>query len=323
MSALHYSDYPARASQRGAVTVILVVLLLLVVGTALSGVVRLSGSGATDATAQEDGIAALLLAESGMERASKRFADGTACTTDALKEGPVSLARGSFSIISAAFDNNICRIRAQGKVGSALRTIEGDATTVMYEPFPPEYSDSKVFDKAWPETVLKCCKDGKSFYDQTNSATADASGSMAMETDLGNNKKFEGWRQRTLPANITGEQVVTLNLAYKMDHTGAQPKDQNLKIYLIDTAAGKDYLVTGADFNGPTSPQNVWITSPTLSYTIPAGAVIDRIRIYFKLTNGKGKGKGKEPQTFIWADNVRLTTSAAAYPLRNWTEIVQ
>jgi len=118
-------------------------------------------------------------------------------------------------------------------------------------------------------------------------------------------------------SRLTGQQC------YKMNHTGAQPKDQNLKIYLIDTAAGKDYLVTGADFNGPTSPQNVWTTSPTLPYNIPAGAVLDRIRIYFKLTNGKGKGKGKGPQTFIWADNVRLTTSAAAYPLRNWTEIVQ
>ena len=213
---------------------------------------------------------------------------------------------------------NTCHIRAQGKVDSALRTIAGDATTVMYEPFPPKYSVPAVFNAAWPETVLPCCKKGSSAYDKNTSALADAGGSMLMQTTLGKNNKFEGWRQRTLPARITGAQVVTLNLAYKMDHAGAPPADQNLRIYLIDTA-GNGYLVPKADFNGPTSPKNVWITSPTLSYTIPAGIVIDRIRLYFKLTNGNANTS----QTFIWADNVRLSTSAAAYPLTNWTEIVQ
>lgn len=318
MSALHCATYPARATQRGAVTVILMVFLLLIVGAALSVVVKLSGSGATDATAQEDSITALWLAESGMERASKRFADGAACTSAALSEGPVALARGSFSIISATWISNLCRIRAQGRVGSALRTVEGEATTVMYEPFPPKYSVPAVFDAAWPETVLPCCKKGSSAYDGSASALADGSGSMIMQTTLGKNNRFEGWRQRTLPASITGAQVVTLNLAYKMDHTGAPPTDQKLRVRLVDTA-GNDYPIPGADFNGPTSPKNVWITSPSLSYTIPAGIVIDRIRLYFKLTNGNANTS----QTFIWADNVRLTTSAAAYPLKSWREIVQ
>ena len=309
--------YPSSTSQRGAVTVILVVLLLLVMGAALSSVVKLSGSGATDATAQEDSIAALWLAESAMERASKRFADGTACTTAALKEGPVALARGSFSIVSANWVSNTCHIRAQGRVSNALRTIEGAVTTVMYEPFPQKYSVPAVFNAAWPETILPCCKKGTSAYDKNTSASVDASGSMIMQTTLGKNDKFEGWRQRTLPASITGNQVVTLNLAYKMDHTGTPPQDQSLRIYLVDTS-GKDYLVPGADFNGPTNPPNAWVASPTLSYTIPAGIVIDRIRLYFKLTNGNANTS----QTFIWADNVRLTTSAAAYPLKSWSEII-
>ena len=319
MSTLHRAGYPVRASQLGGITVILVLFLLLIVGATLSVAVKLSGSGATDATAQEDSIAALLLAESGMERASKRFADGTACTSAALKEGPVAIARGSFSIISAAWvAGNTCHIRAQGKVDSTLRTIEGDATTVIYEPFPPKYSVPAVFNTAWPETVLPCCKKGSSAYDKNTSASVDASGSMIMQTTPGKKDKFEGWRQRTLPARITGAQVVTLNLAYKMDHADKPPTDQNLRVYLVDTS-GNDYLVPGADFNGPTNPKNTWITSPTLSYTIPAGIVVDRIRLYFKLTNGNDQ----KSQTFIWADNVRLTTSAAAYPLKAWREIVK
>ena len=318
MNAPGRADYPTGASQHGMVMVMLVVLLLLVVGSALGVALLMSGSGATDATAQEDSIAALLLAESGMERARKRFADGTACTRAAMKEGPIAIARGSFSIVSATFVGNICRIRAQGRVGNAVRTIEGDATTVMYEPFPAKYSVPAVFNTAWPETVLPCCKKGNSAYDKNASASADASGSMIMQTTIGKNDKFEGRRQRTLPASITGTQVVTLNLAYKMNHTGALPKDQNLRVYLVDTA-GNGYLVPGADFNGSTSPTNVWVASPTFSYTIPAGIVIDQIRLYFKLANGNDKTS----QTFIWADNVRLTTSAAAYPLKSWSEIIQ
>lgn len=298
--------------ERGAATVILALFLLVMAAFALLVALNMGASDITDSAAHNDATEALFLAESGIERAAKRFADGTPCTSNALAES-VPFGRGTFTVLEAVFTANICRVRVQGEVRAAKRVVLGDASTLLYEPFPDKYSVPAVLDAAWPETVIK--KDGKSGYD-TASAVADATGSLIMRTKRGRNDKFEAHRRRTLPAAITGPQVVTLNLAYKMNYTAAPPKDQQLQVRLVDSA-GVARLVPGADFNGP-SNANVWIVSPTLMDTVPAGVTITRIELYYKLTNGNSK----DAQTFIWADNVRLTTSAAVFPLKAWTEII-
>ena len=299
--------------QRGAATVMLVLFLLAVVAFALTLALNMAGSDITDSAMHNDATEALFLAESGIERAAKRFADGTSCTTTALAES-VPFGRGKFTVLEAVFTANICRARVQGEVRATKRVVLGDATTLLYEPLPDKYSVPAVLDAAWPETIIK--KDGKSGYDIA-SAVADATGSLIMQTKRGRKNKFEAYRRRTLPAAITGPQVVTLNLAYKMNYTGAPPSDQQLQVRLVDSA-GVARPVPGADFNGP-SNANVWIVSPTLTDTIPAGVTITRIELYYKLANGNSK----DAQTFLWADNVRLTTSAAAFPLKAWTEIIQ
>ncbi len=303
----------AAFAQRGAATVMVALLLLVMVAFALLIALNMGASDITDSAAHNDATEALFLAESGLERAAKRFADGTPCATAALAES-VPFGRGTFTILEAVFTANICRVRVQGEVRAAKRLVRGDASTLLYEPFPDKYSVPAVLDAAWPETVTK--KDGKSGYD-TASATADATGSLVMRTKRGRNDKFEAYRRRALPAAITGPQAVTLNLAYKMNYTGAPPKDQNLQVRLVDSA-GVARPVPGADFNGP-SNANVWIASPTLTATVPAGVTITRIEIYYRLTNGNSK----DAQTFLWADNLRLTTSAAAFPLKAWSEVVQ
>lgn len=299
--------------ERGAATVILALFLLVMVAFALLVTLNMGTSDITDSAAHDDAVEALFLAESGIERAAKRFADGTPCTTAALAES-VAFGRGTFTLLEAVFTANICRVRVQGEVLAAKRVVLGDASTLLYEPFPDKYSVPAVLDAAWPETIIK--KDGKSDYD-TDSAKDDASGSLIMQTKRGRNDKFEAYRRRTLSAAIAGPQVITLNLAYKMNYTGAPPSNQQLQVRLVDSA-GVARLVPGADFNGP-SNANVWIVSPTLTDTVPAGVTITRIELYYKLTNGNSK----DAQTLIWADNVRLTTSAAAFPLKAWTEIIQ
>ena len=303
---------------RGVATVTLVLLLLVVITFALALAQKMAGSDITDSAGQDDAVDALFLAESGLERAAKRFADGSACTTAALAEPAIKLGRGEFTIVSADFVSNVCRIRVKGTVQpgtvrQTARLVEGDATTLLYEPYPDKYKNPTVLDAAWPETVLQ--KKGASGYDDA-SASADSTGSLIMHTDIGKNKKFEAYRRRTLPADIAGPQTVTLNLAYKMNYVGDPPKDQQLQVRLVDTA-GVARPVPGADFNGP-SKANVWVASPTLSYDVPAGVTIRKFELYYKLTNGNSA----TAQTFIWADNVRLTTSVAAHPIRAWREVV-
>ena len=304
---------------RGMATVTLVLLLLVVITFALALAQKMAGSDITDSAGQDDAVDALFLAESGLERAAKRFADGSACTTAALAEPAIKLGRGEFTIVSADFVSNVCRIRVKGMVQpgtvrQTARLVEGDATTLLYEPYPDKYKNPTVLNAAWPETVLK--NKGASGYDADASASADSTGSLVMRTDVGRKKKFEAYRRRTLPADIAGPQTVTLNLAYKMNYVGDPPTDQQLQVRLVDTA-GAVHPVPGADFNGP-SKANVWVASPTLSYDVPAGVTIRKFELYYKLTNGNSA----TAQTFIWADNVRLTTSVAAFPLKAWREVV-
>lgn len=305
------AQHNVRHCQGGTIALIVVVLLLLLVGAALSVVLSISGSGSAGASAQEDSIAALLLAESGLERASKRWANGVLCAD--LAEAEIPFARGTFVIQAAELVANACRIRVLGKVNNSARMILGDATTPLYEPFPEANSLA-----AWPEVVLQ--KKGLSKFDPAASAFADNTGSLVIQTNPGNNNKFEAYRRRALSFGITGPQVVTLNLSYKKYFTPASviPAEHTLAVRLIESTGGVHDV---AVFN-EISNANVWLKSPTFSFTVPKGTVIEKLELYYKLKNGNGKNS-LPPQTLIWVDNVRLTTSAAAYPLKTWTEIVR
>ncbi len=120
--------------QRGAVTAILALFLLAMVFFAQQVVTRSSGTAAFNASLQGDAIEAMLLAESGLERATKRFGSGTACNSLA-SDGPHSIGRGSFTVTnsySTHFDGSTalgpseCRVRVEGKITGTkvIRTIE-------------------------------------------------------------------------------------------------------------------------------------------------------------------------------------------------------
>jgi len=122
-----------RKDQDGAATAVMVVFLLVVVSFALAVAMTMAASDATDSAYERDAIEALSLGESGMERAIRRLADGTPCTS--LAEGAIAFgARGSFTVVggyTTDFDGlplaaDLCRIRTQGTVSdsSTTRTIE-------------------------------------------------------------------------------------------------------------------------------------------------------------------------------------------------------
>jgi len=88
-----------------------------------------------DSGAQNLSVEAVFLAESGLERARRRFGDGTACTALGV-DGPHNLGQGSFTVNSGAttdFDGvtvlpvNQCRVQVTGRITATnvARTIEG------------------------------------------------------------------------------------------------------------------------------------------------------------------------------------------------------
>lgn len=302
----------SRAAERGFVTAMLVLLIVVMLLFAFVTLFTTTSSNITDTRARGDATEALPLAESGIEREAARFASGTACDAAALAEPAVAFGRGHFRLLSAALVANACRLRVRGTMGLAQRTVEADAATFLYEPFPAAYAVPARLNAVWPETVIK--KKGASGYD-TAGALADGSGSLRAATNTGKNNKFEAFRRRTLPAAIVGPQAVTLELSYKMNYRGAAPKVQRVQVRLVDTA-GVAHPFAGADFPGP-SKANTWIASGILPDTIAAGVTIDRIELYYTLANGNAASA----KTWVWIDNVRLTTSAAGYRLRAWTEL--
>ena len=98
----------------------------------LAAVQRMAASSITDSALHNDGVEALFIAESGLERAAWRYAGGSACT--ALAGETASIGRGSFTIQSASLVGAECRVRVSGSVATTIaantvmRTIDGDLT---------------------------------------------------------------------------------------------------------------------------------------------------------------------------------------------------
>jgi len=113
--------------------------LLVVVGFSAVTLLNMSNSDLQDTTAQNDGVTALFLAESGIERASQLFSSGTACGV-ALQQPATNFGRGSLGPTAAvpviqfgappgippgSYPDS-CRVEVQGRVGLTTRTIQAD-----------------------------------------------------------------------------------------------------------------------------------------------------------------------------------------------------
>ncbi|MGB5338318.1 MAG: hypothetical protein WBO06_04400 [Gammaproteobacteria bacterium] len=109
--------------QRGAVTLIGALFLIITLVVLLGAVQRMAATDIIDSALGNDGVEALYIAETGLERAAWRYAGGTSCPLLAGETAPV--ARGSFQILSAALAGTLCQVRVQGSV---ITTTAADAT---------------------------------------------------------------------------------------------------------------------------------------------------------------------------------------------------
>lgn len=122
--------------QRGVAGMMAMLFLLVVVGFSAVTLLNMSSSDLQDTTAQNDGVAALFLAETGIERASQLYSTGTPCatlvpTSPPPLPPPVLFGRGSVTYtgvapVLVAGVPVSCRIQSRGIVGNTTRTIEVD-----------------------------------------------------------------------------------------------------------------------------------------------------------------------------------------------------
>lgn len=124
---------PAR-QQRGAVTLIGALFIILVVTLLVQVINRMAGSAITATAAQNDSVEALFVAESGIEFASYRLANGTACVDLKTDVNTKGAGRGFFEVTDSFLAGTDCRVTIQGRVSSpgravpdaALRTVTAD-----------------------------------------------------------------------------------------------------------------------------------------------------------------------------------------------------
>ena len=132
---------PGRHDQRGAAALMAAVFLILVVSILGLITLRLAATSVNDSLLNHDGVAALFLAETGLERAAGQLAAGTVTCGTGLA-GSWTLAGGTISIANlgagfttdfagAALPSGQCRVQATGTTGlfTAERSIEGVIAT--------------------------------------------------------------------------------------------------------------------------------------------------------------------------------------------------
>lgn len=113
------------ASARGAVNLIVVVVLLTIIGVGLTLGSRMVASSVGDSTAEDSSVAALYLAESGMEAAVANLGASNACTPAGVGvAGAVNFGRGTYTIQSATAAAPLCQIVVVGAIGNVRRTIQ-------------------------------------------------------------------------------------------------------------------------------------------------------------------------------------------------------
>jgi len=152
--------------QRGVAGMMAMLFLLVVVGFSAVTLLNMSSSDLHDTTAQNDSVAALFAAETGIERASQLYSTGTPCSA-ALLPPPAPAAamplgtRASFQ--STTFvpmplaGPTRCRLQVIGRVGNTTRTVQAELAglggTVTFEAATNSTANNAVSTLSWPHTI--------------------------------------------------------------------------------------------------------------------------------------------------------------------------
>ncbi|HEX9628042.1 MAG TPA: hypothetical protein VGA00_13970 [Acidiferrobacterales bacterium] len=316
--------------QRGIATVLVAIVLLLLVSTGLLTALSLSGSSIVGAAVQNDAIEALFLAESAVERAARRYANGTACDASLAETVGNPFGGGattSFAVLATPVPAVVfgdCRLRARGVLGNAVRTVEVD----LRPGGVPLFSEHFNGIAGWTQ-VLSSAQGTSDYHSAANcpigvcSNTVSGTGALrAQTTPAGNNQRLTGYRWFTLPTPITTGSGLTVNtfLGYVKHSANGNPRDAELRV-LLEEAGGATIAVWSdpspgvAPACGSTAPPlaSCW-QGGTQTVALPASRTYTRIRLYFDL-NERGAN-----QVMAWMDAVEISGAGGSVSVVRWTE---
>jgi len=323
--------------QRGAVTLIGALFIIITLALMLAVLQRMAGSDILDSAGQTGSVEALFLAESGMEHAAAIYSTGT-CDVGLTTGSPVTFGSGSFSIedIGGNFNTDFsgtalsageCRIRVTGNVAAlgAQRVIEAifskgggnllaDANANFNEPVNPP-----PFGVCIP---ILCTPTGWTFnplsflnwpWDDLGGPGGDNRAARVRRANNGNASTTGGGSFALSAFTVTAPTTLTLDFEYKVQSSGNTSQEARFSFNLSDGTTTYPSIP-------PSFPSGKTASYETGSVTfdITGTGPVTITDVSFNLTVKAG-----QPKT-AWLDNLVLQGNGggSGVTLLQWREVV-
>ncbi len=305
-----------RRKQRGAVTLLGALVLVITLLLMITALHRMAGSDILDTAAQNDSVEALFIAETGIEHASYLFANGTACV--ALAPRTVSAGRGSFDITNRTLVGSECTIRVTAGAGvlGAQRVVEA----VLKDQGSLLIDANADFDDPYPCFPPNTCpptgwtlppggwRDGEGA-----SGNPDDRAAYVVKPNPGGSTATTAGSFGLTSFTVTAPTTLTLSFDYRVVTSGGSNKEAQLFFSVSDGTTS--YQANPSPFEDGNT--GVYLTD---SVTIDIGGTGPVTITDFSFTLFAKAGQPKQ----IWLDNLSLggPGGGGGIVLRQWREMV-
>jgi Tfp pilus assembly protein PilX len=205
-------------------------------------------------------------------------------------------------------------VASAGTVGNASRTVK-----IAVRSSGGEAIQNGLFPNgslgSWPDISCPPNKqEGVTSIDMGTSASADGTGSLSIQTDVGRKKTMDDCRQQILTTAIPPSTPVTLNLNYQFSTINGACGVAATCAFTIDfiySSGASETVWTNAAF------PNVWTATGNIPWVTMAGVNLTSIRVSYSIESANVN----DAQATGWIDGISLIAPGSA-ALLNWQEVV-
>lgn len=303
--------------QRGAVTLIGALFIIITLALMVEVLHRMAASDVLDTAIQNDAVAALFIAETGIEHASYLHANGTSCADLSLITN-IAAGAGYFDIQSSAPVGGDCQIQVRGEIttfaaqriiDATLRNTGGNLLVSANPDFeePPGACVDPCRPTGWNDLPAG------GWDDNGGPTGAGDRAAYVIKPTNGSGTATTAGTFGLTAFTVTAPTVLTLDFDYKVVTSGNSPQEAQLSFSLSDGVTV--YPASPAPFK---SGNTGIYTSGTVTFSIGGSGPVTFTEFSFTLFAKAGKPKQ------IWLDNLDLqgTGGAGGVRLLQWREVV-